>query len=127
MPFRLREHLAIDVTRNVGQAEVAALEFVGEPRVVDAEAVQRGGLNVVNRYRIADDVVGKVVGLADHVTGLDAAAGEPHGKAARMVVAAVIVLGEMALAVDGAPEFAAPDDERVVEKPALLEIGNERC
>jgi len=36
-----------------------------------------------------------------------------------MVVAAVIGVGEMALAVDGASEFAAPDDQRVVQQTAL--------
>ena len=56
---------------------------------------------------------------------LDAAAGHPHGEAARMVVAAVVVLREPALAVDGAAKLAAPDDERVVEQAALLEVLDE--
>jgi hypothetical protein len=33
--------------------------------------------------------------------------------------------GTAALAVDGAAELAAPDDQRVVEQPALLEVGDE--
>ena len=37
-----------------------------------------------------------------------------------MMVAAVVVGGQLALAVDGAAEFAAPHDQRVVEQPALL-------
>ena len=39
-----------------------------------------------------------------------------------MVVAAVVVRGEASLAVDGAAEFAAPDDQRVVEHAALLQV-----
>ena len=41
------------------------------------------------------------------------------------MIAAVVVGRELALAVDGAAEFAAPDDQRVVEQAALLEIGNQ--
>ena len=39
-----------------------------------------------------------------------------------MMVAAVVVVRQRALAVDRAAEFAAPDDQRVVEQAALLEV-----
>ena len=39
-----------------------------------------------------------------------------------MMVAAVVVRRELALAVDRAAEFAAPDDQRVVEQAALLQV-----
>ncbi len=42
-----------------------------------------------------------------------------------MMIAAVVVVRQMALAVNGAPEFPAPDHQRVVEQPALFEIGNQ--
>ena len=42
-----------------------------------------------------------------------------------MVVAAVVLLGEDALAVGGAAEFPAPDDEGFVEEAALFEVGDE--
>ena len=61
-----------------------------------------------------------VVGLAEGHAGLDAAAGQPHGEAARMMVAAVVVGRQLALAVDRAAELAAPHHQRVVEQPALL-------
>ncbi len=41
------------------------------------------------------------------------------------MVATVVGLGETALAVDGAAELAAPDDEGVIEHAALLEIADE--
>ena len=47
-------------------------------------------------------------------------------EAARMMVAAVILRREIALAVDGAAEFAAPDDQRVVEHAALLQVLDQR-
>ena len=69
---------------------------------------------------ILDDVVAEVVGLAVDRAALRAAAGHPHGEAARVMVAAVVLVGQAALRVDRAAEFAAPDDERVVEHAALL-------
>jgi hypothetical protein len=42
------------------------------------------------------------------------------------MIAAVIVIGELALAINRAAEFAAPNDQRVVEHAALLEVGNQR-
>ena len=40
----LREHLGDDVSVDVGETIVAALESVGELLVVDAETVQQSGL-----------------------------------------------------------------------------------
>ena len=93
--------------------------------MVVAEEVKHRRVEVVNREGILDDVVAELVGLAVDLTALGAAAGHPHGEAARVVVAAVVLLGESALAVDGATEFAAPDDERIVEHPALLKVLDE--
>ena len=75
---------------HVGQAEVAALELVGQPRVVDAQAVQDRGVQVVDVDGVVHDVVAEVVGLAERDAGLDAAAGHPDGEAAGVVVAAVV-------------------------------------
>ena len=61
----------------------------------------------------------ELVGHADAVAALDAAAGHPHGKAVGVVVAAG------ALCVFGgrlAAEFASPDDQRFVEQAAPLQI-----
>ena len=43
-----------------------------------------------------------------------------------MMVAAVVLRRQLALAVDRAAELAAPDDQRVVEQPALLQILDQR-
>ena len=45
---------------------------------------------------------------------------------ARMMVAAVIGRRQLALRIVGAAELAAPDDERVVEQPALLQVRDQR-
>ena len=43
-----------------------------------------------------------------------------------MMIAAVVGGGEAALAVNGASELAAPNDQRVVQHAALLQILNQR-
>ncbi len=90
--------------------------------MIDAEAAQDRRLDVVYVNGIGYDVVGEIVGFAVGDAGLNAASGHPHREAAGMVVAAVVAVHQLALAVDGPAEFAAPDDERVVEKSALFQI-----
>ena len=53
-----------DLAADVGQAEVAALEAVGQPRVVEAEQVQDRGVQVVDVDLVLDGVEAEVVGLA---------------------------------------------------------------
>ena len=50
---------------HVGEAEVAALEAVGELGVVEAEQVQDGGVEVVDVDLVLDGVEAEFVGLAD--------------------------------------------------------------
>ena len=111
---------------NIGQPEIPALELVRQPRVIDAQAVQHRGVQIVHVDRVARDVVAEVVGLAVAHARLDAAAGQPDGEAARMMIAAVVVCRQLALAIDRAAELAAPDDQRVVQQAALLQILNQR-
>ena len=59
------ERLLDDAAGGVGEAEVPALELVGQPRVIDAQAVQDRGVQIVDVDRILRDVVAEVVGLAD--------------------------------------------------------------
>src|SRR4051794_27477457 len=52
-----------DLAVDVGQAEVATLEAVGQARVVDAQEVQQRGLEVVDVDGVLDDVHRQVVRL----------------------------------------------------------------
>src|ERR1700735_5504901 len=97
------------VPRHIGQPEVAALELEGEPFVIDAQAMQDSSLQIVYMYRIGHHVVAIVVGLADGDAALYAAPGQPHAEAAGMMVAAIVGLGQPALAVHRAAEFSTPD------------------
>ena len=62
----------------------------------------------------------KLVGVAEVQAGLDAAAGQPHGEGVDVMVAADPCSRD--LAHRRAAELAAPDDQRVVEQAALLQV-----
>jgi len=79
-----------DFAIHVGEPIIAALETVGQFRMVDAQAVQDRGVQVVNRDRVLDDVEAVVIGFAVHGARLDAAAGQPHGETGPVMVAAEI-------------------------------------
>ena len=69
--------------------------------------------------RFLDGGGAEFVGLSDADTALDAAAGHPHGEAVAVVVAAG-ALGVLGCRL--AAELTPPNDERLVEQPALIEI-----
>ena len=62
---RSGQDFADDVAVDVGQAEVAALEAVGQLGVVEAQQVQDRGLQVVDVDAVLDGVEAELVGLAD--------------------------------------------------------------
>ena len=78
--------------------------------------MQDRGVDVGDVVPILDGVEADLVGGAVDDAALDAAAGQPGAEALRMVVAAV------ALGARRAAELGAPDDDRLVEHPALLEV-----
>ena len=62
-PFS-RQHVLDHIAMHVGQAEIATLEAIGQLLVIDAQAVQDRGVQVVNVDRLVGDVVAEIVGLA---------------------------------------------------------------
>ena len=80
---------------------------ISQACVVDAHQVKNRGVNVVDVEAVFDRVQADFVGLADGLAAFDAAAGHPHRKAVRIMVAAVAFFGHRRAA-----EFAAPDDQR---------------
>ena len=67
-------------------------------------------------------LVADLVGLAVVDAALHAAAGQPGGEAVRVVVAARLVAG---LGDRQPAELAPPDHQRLVEQPALLQVGQQ--
>src|SRR5688572_23594112 len=106
-----------DFAEDVGEAVVAALETVGEFCVLDAEAVEDCRLEVVDVDLVFGDVVPEVIGGAVGQTTFDSAAGEPHGEGMGMMVAANEFFVLRAILVErSTAEFAAPDNQGVVEQ-----------
>src|SRR5690348_5911288 len=62
-----REQLRHHFTAHVGQAEVAALETIGQLQVIQAEQVQDGGMEIVDVDLVLDGVPADLVGLAEHL------------------------------------------------------------
>ena len=111
---------------HVGQAKMAALEFVGQAFVMDAQLVHDGRLQIVNVDFVFCDVVSELIGFAVAMAGLHPAARHPDAKAIGVMVPAVLFrVIDVALAEGRSPELAAPNDQRVFQKPALLEIPHE--
>ena len=92
--------------------------------VLDAELVQHRGVQVVHGADVLDGGVAEFVGRAVDDAALDAGAGEPHGHGLVVMIAADGTL--VALRHRRAAELAGPDDQRVVEHAALLEVGDQR-
>lgn len=110
---------------DVGQPMVAALEFEGHFSVIDSQAMQQGGIQIVHMDCVSDNVVAVLVRFTETGACPDPATGHPDGEAARVVVSSIILGRQFALAVNGAAKFAAPYDQRVVEQAPLLEISDQ--
>ena len=92
--------------------------------MIVAEQRHQGRVEVVGADLVDGGLVADRVGLAVSETLLHPAAGHPQRVGARAVVAADVPHLDAAavLAHRGAAEFAAPDDQRFIEQPALLEV-----
>ena len=122
----LSEDRRNDLPVHIREAVVPALKQVGELFVVNSHDVQDRGLQVVNMDGVFDDVVPEVVRGAVGDPRLYAAARDPAGETARVVITTVISCCQLSLRVIRSSEFAAPDDEGVIEQPALFEVGDQR-
>ena len=105
---------------------MAPLVFEREPRVIYAEAMQNGRVEIMHIHRIFTYVVAELIRLAIDRSRLDATARQPQAKTPRMMVAAVVSLGQRSLGVNGSAELSAPDHKRVVEHAALFQILHQR-
>ena len=95
--------------------------------MIEAQCVKHGRVQVAHLHRVLHDLVAHGVGLAVRHTGLDAAASHPDGEGAGIVVPAD-KLHHLSVAIfphRGAPEFAAPHHQRVLEHAALLQISQQ--
>ena len=83
--------------------------------MIDAEAVEDGGVEVLGVNGVANDVVAEFVCFTVGDAAFHSATRHPDGETSRVMIPSEVGLGEFALAVDGASEFARPDDQSVVQ------------
>src|SRR6266851_1798474 len=84
---------------------------------IESELVQNGRMDIGNVVAALDSVETQFVGRAVYDASLDTAAGQPGGKAVRMMVPAVSALRPWCSA-----ELGAPSDHGLVEQAALFQV-----
>src|ERR1051325_4404380 len=100
---------------HVRQATLHAIVLEGELLVIEAEEVEDGGVEVVERVNVLHGLLGEWIGFSVADAGFHAGAGEPAGEAVGIMIAALRAL----LEEGHATELGAPDDERVLQQAAL--------
>lgn len=93
--------------------------------MINPQAVEDGGVEVVDVDGVADNVVAEFVGFTVRDATFHSATRHPDREATWVMIPAEVGLGEFALAVDGATEFARPNHKGVVEQAPLFQIGDE--
>ena len=91
----------------------------GDPRVVESQQVQHGGVEVPDGDRVLGSPPTELVGRPVADTSLNSRAHHPAGEPVGIVVTA----GRAFLMRGHPAEFGRPEDERVVEQAALFQIG----
>ena len=94
-----------------GEALIEALERESEAFVINAKAMEHGGIKIADVRGVLNDVVAEVIGLAVGRASFNTATGHAHTKAAAVVVPAT---SEGSLTVGGTAKFTAPDNEGIV-------------
>src|ERR1043165_8569874 len=100
-----------NLAMDVGQTVMPALETIGQSLVINPEAIKNRRLQIMHMNRVLDNVEGEIIGLAVGDPRLDSTTSQPDGKAFAMVIAAIVVVGEAPLAVNGTSELASPNDQ----------------
>ena len=107
------------------QSLIQSLERIGQPFVVNAQLMQKRGIDVVNVNRSFHNIIAEVIRCPEYGTPTDPTATKPKRVTTSMMVAAVIIAGQFPLTVNSSTELSAPDDQRLIEHSSLLEIFNQ--
>jgi hypothetical protein len=102
-----RQYLLYHASRqHARQPLIQSLVEIRQPTMIQAHQMEDGGVQIGDVRSVFDGIEAEFVGGADGLATLDSGAGEPHGKAEGIVIAAGAI---QALAGRRAPELAAPD------------------
>jgi hypothetical protein len=110
----LPDHLAV----HIRQPEVAPAIAIGQLRVIEAEQVQYGRMQIVHVRLVFDRLKAEIVRGAVGYPAFNAPAGQPDRKTVGIVIAAVLHIHTRAgLHRGSAPEFAAEYYLRILKRP----------
>ena len=98
----------------------ASLVHIDDFGVIETEQTKDRGMQIVDVNLVFDRMQTEFVGFADDLSAFYASTGHPHGETSRVVVPPVSFLAHRRT-----PEFSTPDDQRLVQKAAGLEVGDE--
>ena len=116
LPRVWRDQLAPHIPGDIRQPEIPPLVAVRQLLVLHAQQVQHGRVQVVHMHLVLRDVEAEIVGRPQCQARLHAAASHPDRVVATVMVTTVVLLLDLALAVDGTTELATPNDERILEQ-----------
>src|SRR5262245_20256962 len=118
----LRQHRLDNLALHIGQPTLQSIVIVGEPLMVEAEKVKDSRVEVVDSDDVLHGFVTELVRGAVAEAFLHAGAGQPASETVGIVVASLRSFLEGAHAA----KLRTPNDQRVSEQPALLEVDEQR-
>ncbi len=107
---------------DIGQPIVAARMAEGQPFVIEAEQVKEGGVQVVHVHLVDGGFEAELVGFPVRHASLHSATSHPHRKSMMVMITTILIFRGW-----GPAKFTTPDDQRVVQQSALLEVRNQGC
>src|SRR5436190_4981973 len=115
----LRDNVAQDIPRNIGQPEIAARMAISELFVVEAEQVQHGRMQVMNTRAIFRGAKTKFIRRAVNRAAAHTAPGQPDTEPVMVMVATQFGLAAVAQFHRRSPaKLSAPQDQSIFEEPA---------
>ena len=108
---------------HVSQSKVTALKSEGQLFVIHPQQMQNGRVNVMHMTPLARGIETQLICFAHNPSGLGAPARKPHGERINVMIAT----GRIAILPHRRPaKLAAPNNKRIVQKSASLQILHQR-
>jgi hypothetical protein len=115
------QHGAHDFSVYIGEPEITTRMPECQPLVIDAQEMEQGGVEIMHVNLVHRGTEAVIVRRSVRETAPDAASRHPDCETIRVMISSV----GTALSRRGPAEFAAPDDEGVLEHAQGFEIGKQ--
>src|SRR5262245_33935413 len=122
---QLRQQLADHLPARLRKLPETPAVEVGELSVIEPKQMQQRHMQIADRMHTLHSVLADLVGGADRLSRLDAAARQEDRHAAGVVVAADGDATATVAVVRRAAELTAPDHQRLLEHAASLEVADQ--